>query len=252
MKVFDLFRLDGRVALVTGGSRGIGLEIADALHQAGARVALAARRPRFFEQARRVIADALCVECDVVDEAAVDDAVRRTRDELGPIDILVNSAGISWGAPTLDMPVERFRQVMQVNVDGSFLTSKAVAPEMIERGYGKIINIASVTGLRGEESRILEAIGYTASKGAVISMTRDLAVKWGAHGVRVNALAPGYFPSRMTEKLLEQTEGLLAAKIPLGRIGQDGELAGAGLYLASPASDYVNGHILVVDGGQTC
>ncbi|HYW93570.1 MAG TPA: glucose 1-dehydrogenase [Gammaproteobacteria bacterium] len=252
MKVFDLFRLDGCVALVTGGSRGIGLELAEALYQAGARVGLAARRPRFFDQAREQIPDALCLECDVIDEDSVRDAVTTTERELGPIDVLVNSAGVSWGAPAVDMAAERFRQVMQVNVDGSFLASKAVAPGMLERGYGKIINIASVAGLRGEEPEILDAVGYSASKGAVISMTRDLAVKWGPSGVRVNALAPGYFPSRMTHKLLEQTESLLAAKIPLRRIGRPGELAGAGLYLASPASDYVNGHVLVVDGGQTC
>jgi len=251
LSVFDQFRLDGRVALVTGGSRGIGLEIAEALAEAGAQLALVGRREAFLEQARETIPGALALTADVSEEDQVIEIVRQTRDQLGPVDILVNSAGISWGESTMTMPAERFRQVIQANVDGTFYACRAVARDMIDRGHGKIVNIASVTALKGEDPETLEAVGYSASKGAVVALTRDLAVKWGRHGVRVNALAPGYFPSRMTDKLLEHTEERLAAHTPLGRIGHSGELAGAGLYLASPASDYVNGHVLVVDGGYT-
>jgi len=252
MNVFDQFRLDGRVALVTGGSRGLGLEIADALAQAGARVALVARRAQFFDDAREVIPEALCLTADVAEEAEVQEAVEETRAQLGPVGILVNAAGIAWGEPTLEMSAEAFRKVMQVNVDGSFYACRAVAPAMIEAGYGKIVNIGSITGMRGEPPEVLEAVSYSASKGAVAALTRDLAVKWGRHGIRVNNLAPGYFPSRMTDALLAEVENRIAARAALGRIGRPGGLAAAGLFLASPASDYVTGQTLVVDGGTVC
>ncbi len=252
MTVFDQFRLDGQVALVTGGTRGLGLEIAVALAEAGARVAVAGRRASYFDHAREYLPDALCLTADVADESQVQAAVADTREALGPIGILVNSAGISWGEPTLEMSAESFRRVMQVNVDGTFYACRAVARDMMQAGYGKIINIASITGIQGEPQDILEAVGYSSSKGAVIALTRDLAVKWGPQGIRVNAIAPGYFPSRMTDALIGQVEQKLAARAPLRRIGKAGELAGAGLYLASPASDYVTGHTLVVDGGTVC
>jgi gluconate 5-dehydrogenase len=251
MNVFDQFRLDGKVAMITGGSRGLGLEIAGALSQAGARVALLGRREKFFDGAREILPDALCLTCDVADHEQITDAAGRVQKELGHIAVLVNSAGISWGAPATEMPPEKFRQVMAVNVDGSFYACQAVAPAMLEKGYGKIINIASVAGLQGEPPEILDAVGYASSKGAVMAMTRDLAVKWGPHGIRVNALAPGFFPSRMTATLPEGTFETIAKHTPLRRVGNPGELAGAGLYLASPASDYVSGHTLIVDGGAT-
>lgn len=252
MNIFERFRLDGKVAMVTGGSRGLGLEIAEALAQAGARVSLLGRREKFFDSAREAIPDALCLTCDVAEHEQVREAADRTREALGPVDILVNSAGISWGAPAVEMPPEKFRQVMQINVDGTFYACQAVAPEMIERGYGKIINISSITGLKGEPPELLDAVGYASSKGAVIAMTRDLAVKWGPRGIRVNAIAPGFFPSRMTATLPEGVLDSIAQHNPLRRIGEPGELAGAGLYLASPASDFVTGHTLVVDGGSVC
>jgi NAD(P)-dependent dehydrogenase (short-subunit alcohol dehydrogenase family) len=228
----ERFRLDGKAALVTGGSRGLGLEAALALQEAGARVAVLARRARYLEEAKEALGeDALYLEGDVRDE--------------------VNAAGISWGAPSLEMPVEKVREVLEVNLVGAFLASRVAARRMKARGYGKIVHIASVAGLKGEHPEVLDAVGYTASKGGLIALTRDLAVKWGRWGIRVNALAPGFFPTRMTEKVLPRIEPLLQATLPLGRPGRPGELGGAVLFLASPASDYITGAVLPVDGGAT-
>jgi gluconate 5-dehydrogenase len=149
------------------------------------------------------------------------------------------------------MPVDKFRAVMDVNALGVFLMARRVGREMIRAGAGKIINIASVAGLVGSPAEVLDAIGYTASKGAVISLTRDLAVKWAPHGVNVNAIAPGYFPTRMTEGVFAKSRAQIEAEIPMGRVGRPGELKGAAIFLSSPASDYVTGQVLVVDGGYS-
>ncbi|RTI10945.1 gluconate 5-dehydrogenase [Thermus scotoductus] len=247
----EQFRLNGKVALVTGGSRGLGLEAALALKEAGAKVAVLARRASFLEEAKKHLGEALYLEGDVRDEGRLLAAVNQVERELGPLTILVNAAGISWGAPSLEMPAEKVREVLEVNVLGAFLASRVAAKRMKERGYGKIIHIASVAGLKGEYPEVLDAVGYSASKGGVIALTRDLAVKWGRWGIRVNALAPGFFPTRMTEKVLPKAEALLKATLPLGRPGKPGELGGAVLFLASPASDYITGAILPVDGGAT-
>lgn len=251
MNVLDRFKLNGKVALITGGSRGLGLEMAVALSQAGAKVALMARREKYFDEARAELPDAHCVLGDVSNEADVIRAVVETKQKLGEICILVNAAGIAWGAPALEMPAEKFREVVQVNLDGTFYACKACAPDMIKADYGKIINIASIAGLLGEPPEILDAVGYSASKAGVIMLTKDLAAKWGRYGIRINAIAPGFFPTRMTEKNLPKIEQLIIARTPLGRLGRSGELAGAALYLASPASDYVTGQTLAVDGGTT-
>lgn len=251
MSTLARFRLDGRVALVTGGSRGLGLEIAVALSEAGARVALMARRAEYFAEAEAALPGAVRVLGSVAAPADARRAVAETASVLGPPDILVNAAGISWGAPALDMPLEKMQEVLMVNVVGAFLMSQAAAPHMQSRGYGKILNIASIAGLKGTPPELLDAVGYSASKGGLIAMTRDLAAKWGPSGIRVNALAPGFFRTRMTEKLLPRIEAYVGAHTPLGRIGAPGELAGAALFLASPASDYVTGVTLPVDGGQS-
>lgn len=251
MTILDRFRLDGQVALVTGGSRGLGLEIAVALAEVGARVALLARRAQYFEEARALLPDALQLLGNVALEADVQRAVAETTAAFGAPSVLVNAAGISWGASAMEMPVEKVQEVLAVNVVGSFLTAKAVAPAMRERGWGKIINIASLAGLQGTPPELLDAVGYSASKGGVIALTRDLAAKWGRYGIRVNAIAPGFFRTKMTEKLLPRIEQMVAAATPLGRIGAPGEVAGAALFLASPASDYVTGVTIPVDGGQS-
>ncbi|RTG94227.1 gluconate 5-dehydrogenase [Thermus scotoductus] len=247
----EQFRLNGKVALVTGGSRGLGLEAALALKEAGARVAVMARRASFLEEAQKALGEALYLEGDVRDETRLEAIAEEVERELGPLTILVNAAGISWGAPSLEMPAEKVREVLEVNVLGAFLASRVAAKRMKERGYGKILHIASVAGLKGEYPEVLDAVGYSASKGGVIALTRDLAVKWGRWGIRVNALAPGFFPTRMTEKVLPKAEAFLKATLPLGRPGKPGELGGAVLFLASPASDYITGAILPVDGGAT-
>ncbi|GIW38287.1 MAG: gluconate 5-dehydrogenase [Meiothermus sp.] len=247
MKVLEQFSLNGKTALVTGGSRGLGLEIACGLREAGAKVALLARRESFFEEALKLIPDALILVGNVQDEGSLEAAFART----GPIDILVNAAGVTWGQDALEVPVEKIREVLDINVTGAFLASRIAARNMKTRGYGKILNIASVAGLAGSPSEVMDAAAYSASKGALIALTRDLAVKWGPYGIRVNALAPGFFPTRMTEKLLARTEQLVRERTPLGRIGKTGELAAAALYLCSPASDYVTGQVLAVDGGMT-
>jgi gluconate 5-dehydrogenase len=246
----DKFRVDGKVALITGGSRGLGLEIAEALAEAGARVSLVARREEYFVEARARLPEAVTLLADVSDESQVRQAAADTEARLGPIGILVNAAGISWGANAMEMPAERIRQVMSVNLEGAFYACKAVAPGMKERGYGKIVNISSTAGLKGEPPEVLEATGYAASKGALNALTRDLAVKWGRYGIRVNALAPGFFPTRMTEKVLPRV-GEMLKQLPLGRAGIPGELGCAALFLASAASDYVTGQIIAVDGGAT-
>ena len=160
-----------------------------------------------------------------------------------------NAAGISWGAPAMEMPIEKFHEVLAVNVGGAFLCAKHVAPAMRERGWGKIINVASIAGLKGTPPEVMDAAGYSASKGGLIALTRDLAAKWGRFGIRVNALAPGFFPTRMSERVIERGGEYINRLTPLGRVGQPGELAGAALVLASPASDYVTGAVLPVDGG---
>ena len=248
----EKFRLDGKAALVTGGSRGLGLEAALALKEAGAKVAVVARRASFFEEARKALGeDALYLEGDVRDEARLEAIAQEVEEKLGPLTVLVNAAGVSWGAPSLEMPVEKVREVLEVNLVGAFLASRVAARRMKERGYGKIVHIASVAGLKGEYPEVLDAVGYSASKGGLIALTRDLAVKWGRWGIRVNALAPGFFPTRMTEKVLPRAEAFLKATLPLGRPGAPVELGGAVLFLASPAPDYVTGAVLPVDGGAT-
>lgn len=247
MKVLEQFRLEGKSALVTGGSRGLGLEIACGLREAGARVALLARRQSFFEEALQLIPDAIPIVGNVQDESSLEAAFAR----VGPVEILVNAAGVTWGQDALEVPVEKIREVLDINVTGVFLASRIAARGMKAKGYGKILNIASVAGLVGIPSEVMDAAAYSASKGALIALTRDFAVKWGPFGIRVNALAPGFFPTRMTEKLLARTEQLVRERTPLGRIGRMGELAAAALYLCSPASDYVTGQVLAVDGGLT-
>ena len=255
MRVTELFDLSGRIALVTGGSRGLGLEIATGLVEAGAEIAITARREAWLregeETLRKAGASPLVLQCDVSVPEQVEAAVAATIAQFGRIDVLVNNAGISWGAPAAQMPVDKWRAVMDVNALGTFLMSQAVGREMMRAGSGKIINIASVAGIVGSPADVLDAIGYAASKGAIISFTRDLAVKWAPHGIAVNAIAPGYFPTRMSEGVIARGRARIEASIPMGRVGAPAELKGAAVFLASRASDYITGQVLVVDGGYT-
>jgi gluconate 5-dehydrogenase len=192
----------------------------------------------------------LAMGCDVKDQASISEVVDATVSKFGRIDILINNAGTSWGAPTEDMTLAQWNKVVETNMTGTFLFSQAAGKVMIAQRRGKIINIASIAGLRGSPPE-LSAIGYTSSKGGIIAFTRDLACKWGMHGIRVNAIAPGWFPSDMSQKVIERYQEKLLASIPLGRFGGSQDLKGAAIFLASDASDFVTGHILVVDGGQS-
>ncbi len=255
MRVQDLFDLSGRVALVTGGSRGLGREIAEGLGEAGAAVALTARREEWLRSAeaelRSAGIDCLAVPCDISRPEPVRALVETVVKRFGKIEILVNNAGATWGAPVLEMPLDKWQRVLDTNLTGTFLVTQAVGRLMIERRYGKIINIASIAGLLGNSPDVLDAIGYSTAKGGIIALTRDLAVKWARHNIHVNGIAPGFFRTRMTEALLEQIQPRVEAQTPLGRIGRPGEIKGVSVFLASAASDYITGQIIPVDGGRS-
>ncbi len=248
-----LFDLTGRTALVTGGSRGLGLQIAEALGEAGAKIMLTSRKASDLEEAAADLQakgiDTRWVAADASDPAAVQKVVDEALQRLGHIDILVNNAGATWGAPMEDYPLEAWDKVMNLNVRSIFLFSQAVGrASMLPRRHGRIINVASIAGLSG--SMDVEFIAYGTSKGAVVNFTRTLAGEWGEHGITVNALAPGFFPSKMTRATLA-THGVdkLGAAAPLRRIGDDDDLKGAALLFASDAGKHITGQILAVDGG---
>ena len=252
--VNQLFDLSGRTALVTGGSRGLGLQMAHALGEAGARVMLAARKADELEEA---VAELQAAGIDArwtAADCAREDELRRladtTLERMGPIDILVNNAGAAWGAPAEDHPVEAWDKVMNLNVRGYFILSQHVAKRcMIERRSGRIINVASIAGLGGNPPE-MQTIAYNTSKGAVINFTRALAAEWGKYRINVNAICPGFFPSKMTAGALRNLgEERLAAHAPLGRLGDDEDLKGLTVLYASDAGKHITGQWLAVDGG---
>jgi NAD(P)-dependent dehydrogenase (short-subunit alcohol dehydrogenase family) len=251
----ELFDLDGKTAIVTGGGAGIGRQMAQALAESGADLVLCARKVERCEQAASELSQlgvrALGLQCDVRDPEAVRTVVDRTRQELGRIDILVNNAGTVWGAPPEETPLDGWQKVIDVNLTGVFLFSQATGRVMIGAAGGKIVNIASVAGLRGAPPEVMNAIPYNASKGGVIAFTRDLACKWARHGINVNAIAPGWFPTEMSRYVLDRQGETLVEHVPLRRFGGPDDLKGAVVFLASSASDYVTGHTLVVDGGES-
>ena len=251
----ELFSLVGKTALVTGGSRGLGLQMAEALGEQGATLVLTSRKQSDLDEAvahlkgRGITASAIAADLSDEKQIApmVDEAIKR----LGHIDILINNAGASWGAPAEDYPVEAWDKVMNLNIRSIFLVSQAVGKlSMIPRQYGRIINIASIAGLAGNPPGTMKTVAYNTSKGAVINFTRTLAGEWGAYGITVNAIAPGFFPSKMTKGVLENFgEAVLAKGAPLGRIGDDEDLKGVALLFASDASKHITGQTLAVDGG---
>jgi NAD(P)-dependent dehydrogenase (short-subunit alcohol dehydrogenase family) len=254
VNVKKLFDLSGRVAIVTGGSVGLGRQMAESLAEMGANLVLCARKKERCEQAaeelKQLGVKTLALGCDVKDPTSIQEVADASVKQFGRIDILINNAGTSWGAPVEAMTIEQWNKVVETNLTGTFLFSQAVGKVMIAQRRGKIINIASVAGLRGSPPSF-SAIGYSASKGGVIIFTKDLACKWGMHNIQVNAIAPGWFPTDMSGKVIERNKEMLLAGIPLGRFGGADDLKGAAVFLASDASNFVTGNILVVDGGQS-
>ena len=249
-----LFDLTGRTALVTGGSRGLGLQIAESLGEAGAKILLTSRKASDLEEAAAHLQakgiDTRWVAADASQPEEIQRVASEAMQRLGQIDILVNNAGATWGAPAEDHPLDAWDKVMNLNIRSIFLMSQAIGKRsMIPRKQGRIINVASIAGLSGSGPEV-QFIAYGTSKGAVVNFTRTLAGEWGRYGITVNALAPGFFPSRMTKGIL-QTLGSdkLAAQAPLRRIGDDDDLKGAALLFASQAGKHITGQILAVDGG---
>jgi len=255
--VMNLFDLSGKTALVTGGSRGLGLQIAEALGEAGAKIMLSSRKAADLEEAAAHLQsrgiDTRWIAADASDATQAQRVCTETLERMGHVDILVNNAGAAWGAPAEDYPLEAWDKVMNLNIRSIFVFSQAIGrASMIPRKNGRIINVASIAGLGGNPPG-METVAYNTSKGAVVNFTRVLASEWGEHGITVNALAPGFFPSKMTQYTL-RTLGVdtLAAHAPLRRIGDDDDLKGAALLFASAAGKHITGQILAVDGGVSC
>jgi NAD(P)-dependent dehydrogenase (short-subunit alcohol dehydrogenase family) len=250
----QLFDLHGKTALVTGGSRGLGLQLAEALGEAGARLVITARKAKDLEEsaahlrARGIDVHGIAADCS--DQADIERLAREAVKHLGHVDILVNNAGAAWGAPAEDHPIDAWDKVMNLNVRGYFLLSQQIGRlSMIPRKYGRIINISSITGLGGNPKPI-KTIAYNTSKAAVINFGRALACEWGVHGITVNAICPGFFPSKMSDGLLKSI-GLdeMASHAPLNRLGDDEDLKGTCVLLASDAGKHITGQWLAVDGG---
>jgi NAD(P)-dependent dehydrogenase (short-subunit alcohol dehydrogenase family) len=246
------FDFKDEVVVVTGGSRGLGLEIAHAFGQVGAKVVITARREQWLNEAEKFLKDeGVAVDamiCDVANASSVEQLVQQTLQNNSKIDVLVNNAGLTWGAPAETMPLERWQQVIDANITGTFLMSQAVGRHMLERKKGAIVNVASIAGLGGGQ---LNTVGYNASKAAVINLTRALAIEWAARGIRVNAIAPGLFRTRMSEILVQRAEAANIPVAPLGRIGKPGELAPTVLFLASEGASYITGQVIAIDGGRS-
>ena len=250
----QLFDLKGKTALVTGGSRGLGLQMAHALGEAGARIMLSSRKASDLEEAvadlQAAGIDARWIAADCAIEADIHRLADETLERMGDIDILVNNAGAAWGAPAEDHPLEAWDKVMNLNVRGYFILSQRIAKKsMIGRKSGRIINLASIAGLGGNPPE-MQTIAYNTSKGAVVNFTRALACEWGKYGITVNAICPGFFPSKMTRGTLENLGvDKLIANAPLRRLGDDEDLKGITLLYASDAGKHITGQWLAVDGG---
>jgi gluconate 5-dehydrogenase len=256
VNVLDQFRLDGKVAIVTGGSRGLGLQIAEGLGEAGATVAITARKEPGLREAEAHLRSrgvaCLAVRCDISEPTEVEAAVNRVVADLGGVDILVNNAGATWGASLQDLPLEAWDKVIRTNVNGTFYVSRAVALHLIRQGRGgRIVNVASIAGLRGTDPRVMQGLPYNTSKGAVVNFTRDLAVKLAEHAITVNCICPGFFPTKMTAWTIEHHGEDIKNSVPMRRFGGEDDLKGLAVLLASPASAFITGQVIAVDGGAT-
>ena len=256
MSVKQLFDIGGRAALVTGGSRGLGLQIAEALGEMGAKIAISARKKNELDEAvahlkKRQI-DATAYVCDIGKREAIAPFTQEVLKKFGRVDILVNNAGATWGAPAEDHPLEAWDKLVNVNLTGVFVLTQIIGKQsMIPARWGRIINVASIAGLMGQDPRIVRTIAYNATKGGLVNFTRALAAEWGSHGITVNAICPGFFPSKMTKATLGTTGELIRDWTPTKRLGNDEDLKGLAVLLASEASRHITGQAIAVDGGAT-
>lgn len=255
MSVKALFQLDGKVALITGGSRGLGLQIAEALGEMGCRVAITARKPAELDTARSHLEamgiEVLTLPGNLAQFDSIPGLVDQVLERYGAIDILVNNAGTTWGAPAEDYPDEAWNKVMDLNINAVFHLCREVGRRvMIPQGHGKIINVASAAGLRGTAKGVT-TIAYNTSKAAAVNFTRTLACEWGRHNININAICPGFFSSRMADELIDRMGQTLLDRIPLGRIGGEEDLKGLVVFLASEASRHITGQAISVDGGAS-
>ena len=256
MKIRELLDLSGRVALVTGGSRGLGLQIAEALGEMGAKIAISARKADELDSAvtklRSLQIEAKAFVCDIGRREQIGPLVDAVLGQFGRVDILVNNAGATWGAPAEDHPLEAWDKLVNVNLTGAFLLTQAIGKRsMIPAKWGRIVNVASIAGLMGQDPRIVRTIAYNASKGGLVNFTRALAAEWGPHGITVNAICPGFFPSKMTRATLDSVSNLILESTPNRRLGNDDDLKGLAVLLSSEASRHITGQAIAVDGGAT-
>ena len=250
----DLFKLEGRVAIVTGGSRGLGQEMAEGLAEAGASLMLCARRDEWLAPTVAAMrARGFTVEgmlCDVAKPSDVQAVVEKTIAIYGKVDILINNAGVTWAAEPEDLPLDKWQRVLDVNLTGAFLFSQAAGRDMLKRNFGRIINTASIAGMHASVQGPHYA-AYAATKAGLIGLTRELAVSWARKGIRVNAIAPGFFHSRLADGAIAMNEASIKSSSPIPRVGGEGELKGVAVFLAADASNYITGQTIVVDGGRT-
>ena len=255
MKPGSLFDLSGEVSIVTGGGIGLGLQMATALAEAGSNIVVCARKVERCEAAAHEIGklgvQVIALRCDITREEEVDHVVKETLKKFQKVNILINNAGRTWGSKPEDLKVDDWKKVIDLNVTGTFVFTQKVGQEMIKQKRGKIINITSFNGLRGSDPIYMDAIPYSTSKGALVSFTKDLAVKWARYNINVNAIAPGWFSTQMTKWSFENYGENILVRIPFHRFGGESDLKGATIFLASGASDYVTGQVLSVDGGLT-
>ncbi len=256
MSVRKLLELNGRVALITGGSRGLGLQMAEALGEMGAKVALTARKQNELDEAQRHLeagrVEVMTIACDMQDLQAVQRLPGQVLARWKRIDILVNNAGTTWGAPAEEHPLDAWHKVINLNLSAVFALTQAVGTQaMIPARYGRIVNLASIAGLQGTDPRFMRTIAYNTSKGGVVNFTRSLAAEWAQYGITVNAIAPGVFPSKMSQGMIGKSEQVILDLTPLKRLGGAEDLKGAVVLLASDASAYITGQTIAVDGGMS-